>query len=94
MVAVVERFIRTMKNEWARKTKIPLHRDVVRQELIFYLAWYNKYRPHTYLHGRTPQEVYGGLVPANAKLASNHARTGRVVAHVLYLNQTSKEKQA
>jgi hypothetical protein len=28
---------------------------------------YNEYRPHTYLDGRTPQEVYEDLVPANTK---------------------------
>ena len=39
-IAVVERFIRTMKNEFTRKTKVPLRQDIMRRELIFYMAWY------------------------------------------------------
>jgi hypothetical protein len=56
-----------MKNEFTRKTKVPLRRDIKRRELTFYIAWYNEYRPHTYLEGRTPQEVYDDLIPANTK---------------------------
>jgi transposase InsO family protein len=41
-IAVVERFIRTMKNECTRKTKIPLRWKAMRQELAFYIAWYNE----------------------------------------------------
>jgi len=66
-IAVVERFIRTMKNECTRKILVPFQLDAMRQELTFYMAWYNEYRPHTYLHGRTPHEVAGNLDPANSK---------------------------
>jgi hypothetical protein len=30
-----------------------------------YVRWFNEHRPHTYLRGRTPNEVYFGRKPAN-----------------------------
>ena len=66
-IAVVERFIRTMKNECTRKILVPYRLDGIREELSYYVAWYNEYRPHTYLRGMTPKEVYETLVPANVK---------------------------
>jgi hypothetical protein len=47
--------------------KVPLQRDNMRRELTFYIGWFNEHRPHTYLDGKTPQEVYEGLIPANAQ---------------------------
>ncbi len=38
----------------------------MRRELTFYVAWSNEYRPSQALDGRTPNEVYTGLRPANA----------------------------
>ena len=66
-IAVVERFIRTMKTECTRKILVPYRLDGIREELAYYVAWYNEYRPHTYLLGRTPDEVAGNLSPSNSK---------------------------
>jgi len=64
---VVERFIRTMKTECTRKILFPYRLDGIREELAYYAAWFNEYRPHSYLCGMTPMEVYETLVPANVK---------------------------
>lgn len=64
-IAVVERFIRTLKDECTRRIAIRLRRDDMRGELAFYLAWYNEHRPHEYLDGRTPNEVYHDRSAAN-----------------------------
>jgi hypothetical protein len=49
--------------------------DAMDNELRKYLSYeycvgvlYNEYRPHTYLDGKTPQEVYEGLDPANTNV--------------------------
>ncbi len=39
--------------------------DEMRREVACYATWYNQYRPHTGLEGRTPMEVYRGLSAAN-----------------------------
>jgi transposase InsO family protein len=66
-VSVIERFIKSMKNECTRKILIPLRLDAMRQEISYYINWYNQFRPHSFLEGRSPDEVYGDLVPANSK---------------------------
>jgi transposase InsO family protein len=65
-IAIVERFIRSMKNECARHILIPLRREAMRRELGFYVTWYNDHRPSQALGGRTPMEVHAGLQPKNA----------------------------
>jgi len=57
-IAVLERFVRTLKEECTRRIMIPLRRDRMREELVCHLEWYNQHRPHEYLDGRTPNEVY------------------------------------
>ena len=64
-IAVVERFIRTMKDECSRCIIIPHRREDMRRELGLYLDWFNRHRPHEYLLGRTPNEVYHALPAAN-----------------------------
>jgi len=66
-IAVVERFIRTMKDEGVRRISVPLNRRYFRRELSALNCWYNEYRPHTTLDGRTPDEVCLGLRPANRR---------------------------
>ncbi len=65
-IAVVERFIRTMKDEATRRILIRRRRRC-RAELDSFFAWYNKCRPHTTLDGRTPNEVCFRLRPANRR---------------------------
>jgi len=64
-IAVVERFIRTLKDECTRRIAVPLRRRDMRRELICHLDWYNEHRPHDYLDGRTPNEVYHNRPAAN-----------------------------
>jgi len=66
-IAIVERFIRSMKHECTRRLVVPLRRERTRRELAFYVAWYNNHRPHGALGVRTPDEVYRGLAPACEK---------------------------
>jgi putative transposase len=66
-IAIVERFIRSMKNECTRHIFVPLQLDTMRRELAYYALWYNHHRPSEALGGRTPWESYANLRPANVK---------------------------
>ena len=66
-IAVVERFILTLKNECTRIILVPLLSEAFRQELRLFADWYTEDRPHSGLHGRTPNEVYHGIPPANQR---------------------------
>ena len=59
-IAIVERFIRSMKQECTRRVLIPLSIGAMRREVRLYATWYNTLRPHMALLGRTPREVYEG----------------------------------
>jgi Integrase core domain len=64
-LAVIERFIRSMKNECTRLLPIvPLARTAFGRELDDYVAWYNEERPHSRFGARTPDEIYFGSFPA------------------------------
>jgi transposase InsO family protein len=63
-IAVVERFIRSMKSECAKRIMVPMRLADMRHELACYATWYNEYRPHSALGGRTPLEVHRGNAPA------------------------------
>jgi hypothetical protein len=64
-IAVVERFIRSMKDECTRLILVPLRLEAMRTELSLYAGWYNDHRSHEWLEGKTPQEVYEGRLPRN-----------------------------
>lgn len=89
-IAVIERFIRSLKDEWLRRLIIPLRIGAMRNDLSAYLSWFNEHRPHQALDGRTPLEVYKDLVPASqrrgleprAKLLAN--RVIRLTLSVTY----------
>jgi hypothetical protein len=64
-LAVIERFIRTMKTECTRRLPIvPFRMAAFQRELALYVDWYNGVRPHSRLAGRTPDEIYFGSFPA------------------------------
>lgn len=63
-IAVVERLIRSLKNECTRRLVVSYRRDAFRRELALYVAWFNGNRPHNTLVVRTPDEVYFGRHPA------------------------------
>jgi len=65
-IAVVERFIRTMKTECTRRLLlVPLRREAFCRELNRFADWFNEHRPHEWLGGRTPNEAYFQRPPAN-----------------------------
>ena len=64
---MVERFILTMKTEDTRKHLVSLQREMFRGEIISFFDWYNAYRPHTTLGGKTPNEVYHHRYPDNRR---------------------------
>ena len=61
-IAIVERFIRSMKQECTRLVLAPLSLEAVRREIRLYSTWFNTKRPHMALAGKTPCEVYAGRV--------------------------------
>ena len=63
-IAVVERFIRTMKEECFRSGIVPMRQAAMRAQLRAYADWYNRFRPHTCLAGRTPEERYRRIASA------------------------------
>jgi len=66
-IAVIERFIRTMKDEGTRRILVPERRSTFRYVIGDFFAWYNEWRPHTALEGRTPNEVYFRLRTVNRR---------------------------
>jgi transposase InsO family protein len=63
-IAVVERFHRTIK-EILRQITIPEDQTHFEQELRFIVDWYNGFRPHDTLGGKTPNEIYFSRPPAD-----------------------------
>ena len=66
-IAVVERFILTMKQLLSGLTVVPLRRLSMRRELAAVCDWYNEHRPHMTLGGKTPNELYHDHYPANRR---------------------------
>ena len=66
-IAVVERFILTLKQMLHQIPLIPLRRESFRCELVAIAQWYNEHQPHMTLGGKTPNEVYERRFPANRK---------------------------
>ena len=66
-IALIERFIRTVKDEATRRILVPQRGSTFRRELDYFFAWYNACRPHTALEGRTPNEGYFRLRSANRR---------------------------
>lgn len=66
-IAVVERFIRTIKQECVGRIFIPLATDAFETELLTYARWYNEHRPHRTIKGKTPNEVHDGRSPASER---------------------------
>jgi putative transposase len=63
-IAIIERFIRTFKDEGLRRILVPLNQRQMRAEVNAIIAWYNTCRPHTALGGRTPDERYRRVASA------------------------------
>jgi transposase InsO family protein len=57
-IAIVERFVLSMKQECTRCLLVPLSLAAMRREIRLYGIWYNTLRPHMTLGGKTPQEAF------------------------------------
>ncbi len=66
-IAVVERVILTIKCLLRGLPFVPYRREAFVKELLATVEWYNAFRPHTWLGGKTPNEVYFGQFPANRR---------------------------
>ncbi len=64
-IAVIERFIRSLKRECLRVILVPLREHAILRELALFADWYNNHRPHSALFGQTPVELYRGMKPAS-----------------------------
>ena len=64
-IAVIERFIKTFKEEFLRNISIPLRLEDFRTEVRWIVEYYNGHRPHAFLNGRTPNEACFPSIPAN-----------------------------
>jgi len=60
-IAVIERFILSLKKEFLRKILVPLHLPRVEEAVGAYQLWYNTERPHESLGGWTPHELQRGV---------------------------------
>jgi len=57
-IAIIERFIRTLKDECTRRILVPMGLGDFRKEIRLFGIWYNACRPSQALAGRTPLEVF------------------------------------
>jgi putative transposase len=66
-IAVIERFIGSLKSECIDVILVPIREEAFRRELALFSDWYNRHRPHSALCGQTPAEIYGGMKPASQR---------------------------
>jgi transposase InsO family protein len=66
-IAVIERAIRTIKEEGLRRILVPMNLAAMRSELVRLFEWYNLARPHMHLSGAAPAEALHGRTPANRR---------------------------
>ena len=66
-IALVERCIRTLKEEGVRRWLAPIRWRTVERELSLFADWYNGQRPHAGLAGATPDEIHFGRLPAHRR---------------------------
>ena len=83
-IAVIERFIRTMKDEATRRILVPQRRTNFRLELNHFFAWYNAHRPHPKwpLQAESSRFPCVGVIPARRDAGAGQqehplARIGR-----------------
>ena len=60
-IAVIERFIGSLKSECMDVILVPIREEAFQNELALFSEWYNRHRPHSALHGQTPAETHHGI---------------------------------
>jgi transposase InsO family protein len=73
-IAVVERFMRTLKSEGLRRILVPYGLGAIREELRVFVCWYNEVRPHASLRAAAPAEVFAGVAARCAPRIEPRAR--------------------
>ncbi len=63
-IAVIERFIGSLKSECMNVILVPIRERGFRRELALFSDWYNRHRPHSARRGQTPAEIHNGMKPA------------------------------
>ena len=86
-IAVIERFIRTMKSEGTRQILVLLNLHDMRRELALFIYWYNEFRPHQYLNARTPQEVYSHSPPRPRIQVERNAELPEISLEISYFEE-------
>ncbi|MFC1491806.1 transposase [Nitrospinota bacterium] len=66
-IAVIERFIGSLKSECMDVILVPIRERDFRRELALFSDWYNRHRPHSALRGHTPAEIHNGMKPAGQR---------------------------
>jgi transposase InsO family protein len=66
-IALVERCIRTLKEEGVRRRLVPIRWRTVGRELVLFADWYDGQRPHAGLAGGTPDEIHFGRRSAHCR---------------------------
>ena len=91
---MVERFILTIKSLLSCLSLVPYHRETFQRELVAIADWYNAFRPHTWLGGKTPDEVHYDRYPANRSPRFEPRASGRAVRRVPNLGRSSRARPA
>jgi transposase InsO family protein len=63
-IAIIERFFKTLKQDFTRRITIPFRKAEMNKHLSCFKEWYNIYRPHQGIAGLTPCEKSSGFSPA------------------------------
>jgi putative transposase len=70
-IAIIERFWRSLKQEYANGLFLYRSRAASETRLRRYARWHNRERPHQGLRQRTPDEVYRGRRPRTARAVTS-----------------------
>ena len=85
-IAIVERFIRSMKTDGIRPMVIPMRLRDMRKELAIYVEWYNALRLHQSLAGRTPLDVCRRARSPPRRRSRSNSELRPLTLHVEWLN--------
>jgi hypothetical protein len=89
-IAIVERFIRSMKQECFRLLLlVPMTLAAVRRELGCYASSYNEYRPHTTLSGSMPQRSWSAGKRDDGRSSLVHGGHTNLAVHLLAVESRS-----
>ena len=66
-IALVERFIKSLKDEWLRVVALPMREAPMLALVQSYVTWFNEHRPHQGIGGMTPNEKASGATPVRER---------------------------